>query len=230
MPVTEQTGTFIERAVGDAVAEATGRERRDNPVLPTTGGPAGNALLTAWTGLVLLVLSVGELLTLFDVRGLLSWHVAVGALLIPPALMKTASTGWRMSRYYLGDPTYQQAGPPPLLLRLLGPLVVVSTLGLLGSGVLLVLLGQDTARRSLLALLGFRVDWVTLHQGFFAVWVVAVGLHLLGRIVPALRMAVVPGSARGVPGRATRVVWFAAMMASAAALALVLVPAAGSWS
>jgi hypothetical protein len=230
MPVKEQTGTFIGRAVGDAVAEATGRESRDNPVLPTTGGPAGNALLTAWTGLVLLALSVGELLTLFDVRGLISWHVALGALLIPPALMKTASTGWRMSRYYLGNPTYQQAGPPPLLLRLLGPLVVVSTLGLLGSGVLLVLLGQDTARQSLVALLGFRVDWVTLHQGFFAVWLVAVGLHLLGRIVPALRMAVVPGSARGVPGRATRAVWFAAMVASAAALALVLVPAAGSWS
>jgi hypothetical protein len=230
MPVKEQTGTFIERAVGDAVAEATGRERRDNPVLPTTGGPAGNALLTAWTGLVLLVLSVGELLTLFDVGGLISWHVALGALLVPPALMKTASTGWRMSRYYLGNPTYQQAGPPPLLMRLLGPLVVVSTLGLLGSGVLLVLLGQGTAHRSLVALLGFRVDWVTLHQGFFAVWVVAVGLHLLGRIVPALRMAVAPGAARGVPGRTTRAVWFAAMVASAAALALVLVPAAGSWT
>jgi hypothetical protein len=26
------------------------------------------------------VLSVGELLTLFDVRGLLSWHVAIGSL------------------------------------------------------------------------------------------------------------------------------------------------------
>jgi hypothetical protein len=229
MSVKEQTGTFIERAVVDAVAEATGRESRDNPVLPTTGGPAGNALLTAWTGLVLLVLSVGELLTLFDVRGLISWHIALGALLIPPAVMKTASTGWRMSRYYLGDATYQQAGPPPLLLRLLGPLVVVSTLGLLGSGVLLVLLGEDTARQSLVSLPGLRADWVTLHQGFFAVWVVAVGLHLLGRIVPALRMAVVPGSARGVPGRATRVLWFAAMVASAAALALVLVPLAGSW-
>src|ERR1700750_2681579 len=127
MPVKERTGTFIERAVGDAVAEAIGRERRDNPVLPTTGGPAGNALLTAWTGLVLLVLSVGELLTLFDVRGLISWHVAIGALLIPPALMKTASTGWRLSRYYAGHPAYRESGPPPLLLRLLGPLVVLST-------------------------------------------------------------------------------------------------------
>jgi hypothetical protein len=34
---------------------------------------------------VLLVLFVAELLTLFDVRGLVDWHVAIGALAIPPA-------------------------------------------------------------------------------------------------------------------------------------------------
>jgi hypothetical protein len=72
---------------------------RTDPVLAGSGGPAGNAVLTAWTGLTLLVLSVAELLTLFDVRGLISWHVAIGALLVPPALVKTASTGWRIARY-----------------------------------------------------------------------------------------------------------------------------------
>ena len=36
--------------IGDVVAEATGREARHDPVLPGTGGPAGNAVLTAWTG------------------------------------------------------------------------------------------------------------------------------------------------------------------------------------
>jgi hypothetical protein len=220
----------VADAVSDAVAEATGRESRENPVLPTTGGPAGNALITAWTGLVLLVLSVAELLTLFNVQGLISWHVAIGALLIPPAVMKTASTGWRMARYYRGSTPYRQAGPPPLILRVLGPLVVGSTMGLLGSGVLLVLLGEERSRTSLLDVLGLRVDFVSLHQGFFAVWVVSVGLHLLGRIVPALRMTVAPsGSESGVPGRSTRMIWFAAMVASAAALAVVLVHSAGSW-
>ena len=58
-----------------------------------SGGPAGNAVLTAWTGLTLLVPGVAELLTLFDVRGLITWHVAMGALLVPPALVKTGSTG-----------------------------------------------------------------------------------------------------------------------------------------
>ena len=228
--MTEQPGSVLQRVVTDTLAEATGREARENPVVPGTGGPAGNALLTAWTGLVLLVLSVSELLTLFNVRGLISWHLALGALLIPPAVMKTATTGWRMGRYYRGSPAYRRSGPPPLLLRLLGPLLVVSTLGLLGTGVLLVLLGQDAAGQSLITLLGLRVDWVTLHQGFFAVWVVAVGLHLLGRIVPALRATVMPGSARVVPGRWTRMLFFTAMVASAVALAVVLVHADAGWA
>ncbi len=229
-PTTEQPGSPLQRALTDVLAEASGHEARDNPVLPGTGGPAGNTLLTAWTALVLLVLSVGELLTLFDVRGLISWHVAIGALLVPPAVMKTASTGWRMAGYYLGRAPYRQAGPPPLLLRLLGPLVVVSTLGLLGTGVLLVLLGEEQSRASLVTMLGFRVDWVSIHQGFFAVWATATGLHLLGRIVPALRATVGPGSGALVPGRWTRVLWFVAMVASAAALAVVLVGADSSWA
>src|SRR4051795_5277523 len=99
--------------VAETVSVALGHAHRDDPVLPGTGGPAGNALLTAWTGLVLLILSIGELMTLLDVRGLISWHVALGALLVPPAAMKTASTTWRMASYYLGRTPYREAGPPP---------------------------------------------------------------------------------------------------------------------
>lgn len=230
--VTARPESALRRAVADTLAEASGREVRENPVLPSSGGPAGNALLTAWTALVLLALSIGELLTLFDVRGLISWHVALGALLIPPATMKTASTTWRMASYYLGRRPYREAGAPPLFMRLLGPLVVVSTLGLLATGVALVLLGEAVARRSVATLLGFRVDWVTVHQGFFAVWAGAVGLHLLGRIIPALRTTVMRGSAAGqaVPGRWARGLWFVTMVAAAAALAVVLVHADSSWA
>src|SRR5436305_10441279 len=140
--------------IDDLVATATGRAHRADPVLSATGGPAGNARLTAWLGLVLLVLFGAELVTLLDVRGLLSWHVAVGVLLIPPALAKTASTGWRIARYYAGHRPYRAAGPPPMLLRLLGPLVVLSTLAVLGSGLLLILVGPDPSRRPLVSLLG----------------------------------------------------------------------------
>ncbi len=215
--------------LASAVAEAVGHHRRRDVVLPSTGGPAGNAVLTAWTGLVLLVLAVGELLTLIDVRGLISWHVALGALLIPPALLKTATTGWRMTRYYLGAVPYRQAGPPPLLLRLLGPLVVLSTLGLLGTGVLLVLKGDQASHTQLFAVVGHRADWVTLHQGAFIVWAVATALHLLGRIVPALRIVTHHGAGR-VPGRVVRVATMVVVLAAAAALAVLLVHADGNWA
>jgi hypothetical protein len=227
----DQRGGSFSSAVADTVAEAVGRERRADPVLAHTGGPAGNALLTAWTALVLLVGSVAELLTLFNIDGLMSWHVAIGALLVPPALLKTASTGCRMVRYYTGNAPYLEAGPPPMLLRLLGPLVVASTLGLLGTGVLLVLLGPVPAHRSLLDVLGFRIDYVTFHQGFFAVWAVATGLHLLGRIVPALRITLAPRSgAAFVPGARTRWLLLAVMAVSALALAVVLVHLEGGWA
>jgi hypothetical protein len=227
----EQPGRgAIASGLADAFAEAVGRESRADPVLPRTGGPAGNALLTAWTGLVLLVGSVAELLTLFDVGGLISWHVAIGALLVPPAVMKSASTGWRIARYYTRNPAYVDAGPPPLPLRLLGPLVVVSTVGVLGSGVLLVLLGQGRAHHRLADVLGFGIDGVSIHQGFFVVWAVVTGLHLLGRIVPALRimLATRPGSP-GVPGAGRRWVVLSLVVVSAVFLAVVLVHADGSW-
>lgn len=225
------TGAFA-RGLDKTVREAIGRADRDNPVLPRTGGPAGNALLTAWTGLVMLVLSVAELLTLFDVRGLISWHIAIGALLVPPALAKIASTGWRMLRYYSRDEDYQYAGPPPLPLRLLGPPLVLSTIGLLGSGVVLVLLGQDTAHHRLLSVLGFGLDWVGLHQGMFIVWAVAAGVHLVCRLVPALRITIGPRaeSVGPVPARLLRGIWFVTMAATAVVLAALLVRADGSWS
>jgi hypothetical protein len=224
-------GPVVGDAVAGAVAEATGRERRVDPVLPRTGGPAGNAVLTAWVGLVLLVGAGAELLTLFNVTGLLSWHVAIGAMLIPPALVKTATTGWRIVRYYVGHVPYQEAGPPPVLLRLLGPLVVISTIGLLGSGVLLVLLGPIGAHTTLLDVAGFRADWVTLHQGFFAVWVTATGLHVLGRLVPALRITTPgEGGQGGIPGTAARRLLLVAMTASMVVLAAVLVHSAGNWA
>ena len=97
MPVTvPQQASRTPRLRAEALAvadEAIGRGHRSDPVLTGSGGPAGNARLTAWTGLVLLALFLAELVTLLDVRGLLSWHVAIGVLLVPPALLKTASTG-----------------------------------------------------------------------------------------------------------------------------------------
>ena len=215
--------------LASSLAAAMGRHHREDPVLPGTGGPAGNVILTAWTGLVLLALSVAELLTLFDVRGLISWHVAIGALLIPPALLKTGTTTWRMVQYYRGNGAYQQAGPPPLLLRLLGPAVVLSTLGLLATGVLLVLLGEQTSRTVLVTLPLVRVDWLFLHQATFAVWATVTGLHLLGRLVPALQIVARNRQRLRMPGRVGRSLAAATVIVVAVLLAVLLAQSVSDW-
>ena len=224
----------LRRSLGsvtaDAMNEAIGRRHREDPVLPGTGGPAGNARLTAWTGLLLLALFIAEVVTLLDIRGLISWHIVIGVLLVPPALLKTGSTGWRILRYYTRDRPYRNAGPPPTLLRILGPLVVISTLAVLGSGLALIAAGPDASRRTLLQTLGLRVDAVTIHQVTFIIWGVATGLHTLARLLPALRLTASRQTApQSVPGRYRRAAIIAATLMVAAAAAIIVLGAAAAW-
>jgi hypothetical protein len=220
----------IRTAGIDAVNEALGRTRRTDLVLPGAGGPAGNARLTAWTGLLLLVLFVAESFTLIDVRQLISWHVVVGTLLVPPALLKTGTTGWRIVRYYTGRRPYRDAGPPPMLLRILGPLVVLGTLAVLGTGLLLIVFGPDTSRHTLVDLVGQRIDAVTIHQATFVVWAVVTGLHTLARLVPAVRLTVAPAKAgEPVPGGGRRIAVLTATVTVAALSAALVLSASGAW-
>jgi hypothetical protein len=217
-------------ALGATLSEALGRTSRDDPSAPRSGGPAGNARLTAWTGLLLLVLSLAELVTLLDVGSLINWHIAIGTLLIPPALLKTASTGWRIARYYRHDPAYRHAGPPPLILRVLGPGVVASTLGLLASGLLLIILGRQRSRDVFVSALGQRVDWLTLHQALFIAWAVLTGLHVLARTIPALRLAFVrPAGHRSVDGGGRRAAALVIVVVLAGISAAVVLAFGGSW-
>jgi hypothetical protein len=137
-----------------------------------------NERLTATTAVVLVVLLAVEGVTILAIRPLLSWHVWVGMLLIPPVALKLATTGWRMIRYYRGSAAYVLRGPPPFLLRLLAPLVVLSTVGVFGSGVGLLALGPRRAHGLLLGL----------HKASFVVWFFATGVHILAHVprVPRL--------------------------------------------
>jgi hypothetical protein len=75
-----QPGTRLEH---DHVPAACGR----------SGGVEGNARLTATTAVVLLLLLATEGVTLLALRPLLSLHVFVGMLLIPPVALKLGATG-----------------------------------------------------------------------------------------------------------------------------------------
>lgn len=142
--------------------------------------PAENERLTALAGLFLFLLLAVEGVTLLFLRTLLPVHIVVGLVLVPPVLLKLGSTGWRFAQYYYGDPEYVRSGPPRLLLRALAPLLVLSTVSVLGTGIALVLLGPHHVGPMLL-----------LHKASFVVWAPAFAVHVLAYVwrVPGLVLA-----------------------------------------
>lgn len=132
-----------------------------------------------------------------------------------------------MVRYYSGKPAYVDAGPPPIPLRLLGPLVVASTLALLGSGVQLVIVGEDSARQST-TLLGLSVSWLALHQAAFACWAVVTGLHVLARFLLAVRLT--RAGVIGHVGTGLRATTAVAVVAASVLVSLLVLNGAGSWT
>jgi hypothetical protein len=59
-----------------------------------------------------------------DVEGNARLTAASAAVLLV-VLLKVGSTCWRFARYYGGAPAYRRKGPPPVVLRLLGPVALV---------------------------------------------------------------------------------------------------------
>jgi hypothetical protein len=220
-PSSRETG-LKSRAVRVAIDELTDRAPRFDPVAPRVGGPAGNARLTAWTGLVLLILLAIEGFTILDVNGLIDWHIVVGLLLVPPALVKVGTTGWRIVRYYAGDAAYRRAGPPQLVMRILGPLVVFFTLAVLATGILVGVQGP-AERHS--ALLGVPVTALFLHKATFFAWLAVMTIHVLGRTVRASKV-VAGRERRRVAGGAARFAVLAGMAFCSVGLAMLL---AGPW-
>jgi len=217
--------------VAEFVETAVGQSHRHDPVAPRTGGPAGNARLTAWLGILLLLAFVVELVTLVSLQQLIAVHLFVGAFLVPLALLKTATTTWRMLRYYLGDGAYRAAGPPPLLLRLLGPLVVLTALAVLGTGLALVALGRDGTRQAFATVGGFRLDALALHKGAFVLWLVVTAAHTLGRLVPAAQLAANRVADRPrVPGVTARAGLLVGCLAAATVVGFVVTSAGSDWN
>jgi hypothetical protein len=85
-------------------------------------GVEANARLIGYASLVLLIPLGAEVVT--GIRPGLLAHAMIGFLLLPPVLLKLGGVGYRFVRYYAGDPRYLEAGPPQLVLRLIGPALV----------------------------------------------------------------------------------------------------------
>jgi hypothetical protein len=137
----------------------------------TGGGTEGNERLTYATGAMLLVLLAAIGVTIVRIGQLLAEHLFLGMLLVPPVLLKMSSTGYRFARYYTGNLRYREEGPPELALRVLAPMVVLSTLVVFISGIVLLFAGPSS-----------RQTVYPIHKDSFFVWLALMALHVLGHL------------------------------------------------
>lgn len=183
-----------------------------------TDGPERNLRLTALTGAVLLLLLAVEGFTLLSLQAMLSWHIFVGVLVVPVVLLKLGSTGYRFFRYYTRRPDYVRAGPPPLLLRLLAPVVVLSTLALLVTGLALIAAGPG------------KGPYLLLHKASFVVWLGALGAHVLGHLQRVQRAVGAELGSRSEIGRARlRLALVAGAVVVGAIAAVAVLPYDTAW-
>lgn len=190
----------------------------------TGGGTSGNEQLTSITGAILLVLLAVVGVTILRIGQLLWLHLFVGLMLIGPVTLKIASTGYRFARYYTGDPAYRRKGPPEIVLRLIAPIIVLTTLLIFVSGVVLLFVGPAD-----------RGQLVLIHKVSFIVWVVFTSLHVLGHLphIPRSLRAVRrdnPGLPGDQLGSAGRWISIAGALVGGLVLAIVLIPDFATWT
>ena len=185
-------------------------------------GVAGNSRLTGGVAVILLLMLAAEGATIPFIGQLLEPHILIGMALIGPVALKLGSTGYRFLRYYTHKPSYVSKGPPPLLLRLLAPGVVLSTVALFGTGVALLLVGPPSN------------TLIFAHKLSFIAWVALMTLHVLGHLLEVPRLAT-PDWRRAGPrearlaGAGGRIALLGASLLAAVGLAFVSVSAAGPW-
>jgi hypothetical protein len=182
----------------------------------------GNERMTALAGAVLLVLILVELVSTAILHTLLSIHVFVGVLLAGPLIVKLGSTGWRFLRYYTGAPAFVRRGPPHLVLRVMAPLLIATTLVVIGSGIGLVVTGPRFAG-PLLPLHGFSV----------LVWLPLIALHVFAHTWRVPRLVADdwrnPSGKSNTSGRGRRLVVNLGALLVGTIAAILLFPGAAPW-
>jgi hypothetical protein len=199
----------------------TGNVRHRHRRADSADGVAGNERLTAMTGAVLLALFAAEGLTILRMHRLLTVHFFLGMLLLGPVALKIASTGYRFVRYYAGSAPYVRKGPPALPMRLLGPLVIATSLCVLGTGVMLALAGPGSGQ------------WLFLHKATFVLWFGVLTIHVLV-YAPRLPRLLLDGPPAGraaatLAGRGPRWLLLAAALAAGLVIAMATLHLAAAW-
>lgn len=171
-------------------------------------------------GVVLLVLFAVEGVTILSLRQMLTLHFFVGMLLLGPVVLKTASTMYRFARYYSGAAAYVRKGPPAPLLRLLGPLVILTSLAVLGTGVALALAGPHQGQ------------WLFLHKASFVLWFGVMTIHVVAYAPRLPRLLLTQPTARAshvLAGRAARWLLLGASLAGGLLVAALTLHLSARW-
>jgi hypothetical protein len=206
-----------------------------------SGGAEGNERLTAMTGAVLLILLAVEGYTILRIGRLLTLHVFLGMLLLGPVTLKAGTVIYRFARYYAGSEPYRRKGPPQLLLRVLGPVIVLLTACVFGTGIMLAVTGPGYQEPS---------NWLQWHRLSFIAWLAAMAIHVLAYLprLPRLLAAEVRGvslpdgetgqpgarrharqAMRALGGRGARLALLIASLLAGLVIALLTVHLAGNW-
>ena len=200
-----------------------------------SGGAEGNERLTAMTGSVLLVLLLVECYTILRIGHLLTLHVFLGMLLLGPVALKAGSVLYRFVRYYTGSEPYRRKGPPALLPRLIGPVVMLLTACVFGSGIMLAVTGPGYN--------GSISEWLTIHRISFIAWAFFITIHVLAYVwrLPRLLAAEARGTApegetghvrramQVLGGRGPRLALLLGSLLAGLVIALLTVHLAGNW-
>jgi hypothetical protein len=184
-------------------------------------GVEGNEKLTAMTGAILLLGFAVEGFTILSIHSLIVLHFVVGFLLIGPVSLKIASTVYRFARYYTGSRPYVRKGPPAPIMRVLGPLVILTSLAVLGTGVMLAAVGP-----------GHGGPWLFLHKASFVLWFGVMTIHVLSYApkLPRLLSARRPDTGQPVPGGPARWLALSAALAVGIGVAALTMHLSTSWS
>ncbi|HEV3293877.1 MAG TPA: hypothetical protein VG123_33275 [Streptosporangiaceae bacterium] len=175
--------------------------------------------------MVLLVLLAAEGVTLLSVRRLLTLHFFLGMLLIGPVVLKACSTSYRFLRYYSGAAEYRRKGPPAPLLRLLGPVVLLTSVAVIGTGVMLAVTGPGSSM------------WLFLHKASFVLWFGVMTVHVLAYVWRLPRLARGDLASRAgrranevLTGRTARWLMLTGSLLAGLLLAVLTIYRAGAWT
>jgi hypothetical protein len=215
---------------------------RDAVAPSRSGGAEGNERLTAMTGAVLLILLLVECYTILKIGRLLTLHVFLGMLLLGPVTLKAGAVLYRFARYYGGSAPYRQKGPPAPLPRVIGPIIMLLTACVFGSGVMLAVIGPSYGPPS---------GWLTVHRISFIAWAFFIAIHVLTYVwrLPRLLAAEARGASvppdetdgrvgagrhahralRVLGGRGTRLALLIASLLAGLVIALLTVHLVGKW-